>query len=179
MLGREHELESPPVTFVETRPTAIRPVIMRVQIVPHDVDRPSGVAVGQRVHELDCGLGGASWDHPAEDTARLHVEGREQHLGTVALVLVLAAHRPITPIDPVGRAPLQDLHGLLVYAEHHSVVRWVQVQVANPLSLRRELRVAAFEPLADAMGAQGFEAQDAPHLTHAESMARTGIERVC
>src|SRR5690606_22075169 len=57
-------------------------------------------------------------------------------------------------------------------------LRWAMIQVADPLSLGKEVWIRALEPLPNAMGSKVFAPQDASNLAHADPISGLLFESV-
>src|SRR5690606_38667041 len=130
VLRRVHEAKSTTMPRVELLPAVVLPVVVDVEVVPPVVDLLARIPAGERVHERAERVGTAMWHHPAEHPPRLHIEGSQKALGSVALVLVLVPDGAVAPVR-VRRVPaLQHLHRLLVDADNYRVLWGVEVQPA-------------------------------------------------
>src|SRR5882724_6667758 len=81
------EVESTPMSLVEDAPAV---AVMRVEVVPHDVDLAGWVALRERLHERDQAVRGATTTL-TEHLTRAGVERGNQRHGAAAAVLELLA----------------------------------------------------------------------------------------
>ena len=105
------------------------------------------------------------------------IEGRQQDLRTVPFVLVFIPDRAVAS-DVRRMSSLESLHGLLVDAHDHRALRRIEVEVADSLRLRQEVRVLAVQPLRDVMRTDLLEPEDAPDLAGAQAVAGLGRQNV-
>jgi hypothetical protein len=131
-----------PDARVPGQPAAHDRVLVGGVVVADHVQLPAWVAAGDLLEEgqelLVAVAGGALVDDvPGRDLQR-----GEQGRGPVADVVVGALFGPVGP-DPADRlGTLQGLDlGLLVHAQHHRPLGWVQVQADDVVDLGRQLRV--------------------------------------
>ena len=178
VLGRVHESKSAAMSCIELLPTIVDSVVVDIEVVPDDVNRPFGVATRKLVHEGHERVGASVRDHATEYARRLRVVGGQQHLRSIPNVFVLVADRPIARVDARGVFPPQHLHRLFVYAHDHRILRRAKVESTNPLGLREELGVLALEPLPNPMWPQILEPKDAADFAHADPMTSTLGQRV-
>lgn len=136
-----------------------------VEVVQDDVDGASWIAARQliEVGQEVCTFAGGV--HPAEDLARLDLEGSEQADGAVPDVAVLEATRAPRSGLLDGCRALQGLDlGLLVYAQEHTPVRGaLRVEPHDVHHLLVEAWILAVEPHPEAMRLEVHLGEQLPH----------------
>lgn len=113
-----------------------------------------------------------------EHLAGSDIEGGQQHLGAVSLVLVLVTDGAVVARDVRRVPPLEGLHGLLVDADHDLACGWVQIEVADGLRLRQEVWIFRVQPLRHVVRTDLLEAKDPADLAGAEAIPGLGGQYV-
>jgi hypothetical protein len=161
---RVDEMEPISVAFVEFRPALVGAVVVRVEVVPDDVDVAGRLVRGKLLQEGHSLVRGTMVDDFADDLAGGHLESGDQAARATSDVFVFLADYAILG-DEHRVLASEHLDRLFVHTVHVRVRRRAEVKVAHPLGFGAKVGVRGGQPVAHQVRAQVVEVQDPPDFT--------------
>src|SRR5260370_28033134 len=149
---------------------------MRIEIVQHNVNLFVRIFGYQLVHEIQKFASAPAPIMPCMHQPGRHLQGRKERAGAMALVFVCKAveRSTVGQANPALR-PLQRLNvGLLIHAEHQSVLGRVQIEPNHINRFASALRIGAYTPTLPASQTQMVLSHYPPDLilAHLAQMLR-------
>ena len=140
--------------------------LVRVQVVHDHVQLAVGIMRHELVHEVQELTASASGVVASVHESRGHLQGSKEGRGAMPFVFMAKPSQGLPTGEPEpALRPLQRLDGwLLVHAQHHGVLRRVQVECHNVGGLGGELRVRADTPTPPSPQVNATLPEHAPHL---------------
>jgi hypothetical protein len=147
-----------------------------VQVVPNDVDRALGVALGDLPHEGQEVRLRAMLAAGGDRSAGMHVQGGKQGLGAMPNVFKLSAAEGSRPWRTVRTLAFEDLNAwFLINRKDNRIFGRLPVEVADLIDLGTEFRIWTVQPLPGAMGMQVASLKDALVMAPADVAYHTAL----